>query len=202
MEHFYAGILGNSVNILELYKRMVDEAPADRPSTFVELGAWKGRSAAFMAVEIVNSGKPIEFHVVDLWDDAGFLRSLPSHAYEPATYAEFLANMDPVLRERDYLERVHVRSYSGVQSITLHRCSTVEAAKWMAKGVVDFVFIDADHRYEGCKADIKAWLPKVKPGGILAGHDYADEYHGVKQAVDEAFGDRIGTEGVTWKVRI
>ena len=32
----------------------------------------------------------------------------------------------------------------------------------------DFVFIDADHTYEGCLADIRAYLPKVKIGGVIA----------------------------------
>lgn len=36
----------------------------------------------------------------------------------------------------------------------------------------DLVFIDGDHSYEGCSGDIQAWLPNIKPGGIIAVHDY------------------------------
>jgi predicted O-methyltransferase YrrM len=64
---------------------------------------------------------------------------------------------------------------------------------------VDMVFIDADHTYNGCKGDIEAWLPNIKPGGILTVHDYKkhlltyDEmtcphpmtWPGVDRAVDE-----------------
>lgn len=39
-------------------------------------------------------------------------------------------------------------------------------------GMVDLVFIDADHTYNGCKGDILAWLPNIKPGGIMAIHDF------------------------------
>lgn len=37
---------------------------------------------------------------------------------------------------------------------------------------VDAVFVDGDHRADGVAADIEAWLPKVKPGGWIAFHDY------------------------------
>lgn len=51
---------------------------------------------------------------------------------------------------------------------------------------LDFVYIDALHDYESVKADIKAFYPKVKPGGIIAGHDYhKEDWPGVVQAVDE-----------------
>ena len=48
---------------------------------------------------------------------------------------------------------------------------------------MDFVFIDADHRYESVKADIRAWVPKLRPGGMLSGHDI--DYPSVLRAVSE-----------------
>ena len=53
---------------------------------------------------------------------------------------------------------------------------------------LDFVFIDADHTYLAVKADIQAWAPKIKTGGLLCGHDYGTGRGtpaGVKRAVDE-----------------
>lgn len=68
---------------------------------------------------------------------------------------------------------------------------------------LDFVFIDADHRYESCLVDCLAWLPKVKPGGWIGGHDI-DRFrdNGVRRAVDE-FARRSGLsiytdQGWTW----
>lgn len=53
-------------------------------------------------------------------------------------------------------------------------------------GWFDYVYIDSDHRYEQTVRDIAQWWPKVKKGGILAGHDYSDiEAYGVVAAVDE-----------------
>jgi predicted O-methyltransferase YrrM len=56
--------------------------------------------------------------------------------------------------------------------ITPVRTDSVSASKNYQDNSLDFVFIDGDHSYEACKADILAWLPKMKNGSILAGHDY------------------------------
>lgn len=76
------------------------------------------------------------------------------------------------------------------------------AADLFKDGTIDFCFIDADHNYEGVKRDILAWLPKIKKGGIIAGHDYGNErYPGVKQAVDELLkAEKVST--MSWKCEL
>lgn len=59
-----------------------------------------------------------------------------------------------------------------------------EAARDIPNQSLDFVFIDADHSYSAVCDDIDLWLPKIKPGGILCGHDYGDDRFGVTKAVD------------------
>jgi predicted O-methyltransferase YrrM len=61
--------------------------------------------------------------------------------------------------------------------------SSLEAAAQFEDNSIDFVFIDAAHEYEFVKEDIAAWYPKVKPGGLFAGHDY--NWTGVHKAVSE-----------------
>ena len=65
----------------------------------------------------------------------------------------------------------------------------------------DIVYVDAAHEYESVKADIAAWLPKVKTGGVICGDDYVAGWPGVVQAVDEAFPkiNRVG--GHQWWVK-
>ena len=60
------------------------------------------------------------------------------------------------------------------------RMTSLEAAAHFAKDGTrfDFVFLDGDHFYEAVKADVEAWLPLIRPGGVLAGHDYVpDGWH-------------------------
>jgi len=165
MEHFYKDITG-WFSFAGLYREMVDRFDN---ASFVEVGTFKGRSASYMAVEIINSGKNIRFYCVDTWPDGKANPNLPSC---PGTlYEEFLRNIEPVK-----------------DAVVPMRQKSVEASQSFEDGSLDFVFIDAAHDYASVKADIAAWLPKVRKGGVLAGHDYnaADNrWPEVIKAVDE-----------------
>ena len=52
---------------------------------------------------------------------------------------------------------------------------------------LDFVYIDGDHSYPAVRTDMDLYYPKVKIGGLFAGHDYGERYEGVTRAVDEFF---------------
>ena len=150
-----------------LYSKVVKRFPSG--SRFVEIGCWKGKSAAYMCVEIANSNKDIEFFCVDTWEG-----SVEHEGMEelPKLYDIFIDNMRPV----------------GEYYFPL-KMTSLEAVQKFKDESLDFVFIDASHEYEDVRDDILAWYPKVKPGGIIAGHDYYHEEHdwfpGVKQAVNE-----------------
>jgi hypothetical protein len=58
-----------------------------------------------------------------------------------------------------------------------------EMAGGIADGILDFVFIDADHAYTSVRKDILAWAPKLRVGGMLSGHDI--NLPGVAQATRE-----------------
>ena len=147
-----------------VYLAMVENCRPD--GTLVEVGAWKGRSSSFLVVEAKNKSKDISVHIVDTWLGS------PEHTEEmkDGLYEKFIANMSPL---------------SG--HYIAHRKNSLEACEQFSDGTLDGVFIDADHSYESVLADIKAWLPKVRSGGILAGHDYFSTYLGVVQAVNISF---------------
>jgi hypothetical protein len=61
---------------------------------------------------------------------------------------------------------------------------SVEAAKLYPNASLDFVFLDAAHDYDNFRSDVIAWLPKVKPGGWIGGHDYTWN-EGIRRACNE-----------------
>lgn len=85
--------------------------------------------------------------------------------------------------------------YREVTSFAIDRRNTLpmestEAALMLRDVQVDFVFIDGNHLYECVKADLAAWWPKIRTGGLFCGHDYIirrdrRRVFGVKRAVDE-----------------
>ena len=77
------------------------------------------------------------------------------------------------------------------------------AARLIPDFSADCDYIDANHTEVCLREDIRAWIWKVRPGGVLAGHDYGHmDYGGVKRAVDAHFGkpDRI-FQDFTWMVK-
>lgn len=166
-----------------LYSRFVKELNSG--SKIIEVGCWKGKSAAYLAVEIINSGKDIKLDAVDIWEcndqEYNIKYSIQDDPYikSNSLYELFLSNISPVS--------------SVVHPI---RMKSTEASKLYEDESVDVVFIDAAHDYESVRDDIKCWYPKVKPGGYLAGHDYA--WTGVSKAVNEVFGNGVENTELCW----
>jgi len=91
---------------------------------------------------------------------------------------------------------------------TVVRAESSEGAKLFSEKTVDFVYIDAGHRYEQVKRDIKLWSPLIKKGGWLCGHDWFGgerEGVGVTKAVMELGKDVWLTDedqARSWMVKI
>ena len=116
--------------------------------------------------------------------------------FEPSDSHERYYESNISLENWKELYRYACRLMVFFPQLHILRMSSLEAATLFPISYFDLVFIDSDHRYEPTKKDIKAWLPKVKRGGVLSGHDYSlnitkrTHHKGVTQAVDEAFGNR------------
>jgi hypothetical protein len=162
-----------------LYSKFVDHMKDN--SIFVEVGCWKGKSISYMGVEVVNSGKNIKCYAVDTWKGSS----------EHQSYDEII---------NDTLYDIFLNNIKCLSHVIIPiRKSSIEAAEDFLDGSIDIVYIDANHDYEEVKKDIQAWLPKVKSGGIISGHDYGG-WHGVTKAVDEMFPTGVvsSSVGATW----
>ncbi|MBN1609082.1 MAG: class I SAM-dependent methyltransferase [Polyangiaceae bacterium] len=131
----------------------------------VELGTWMGRSASWV-IEWVNAHGGA-FFAVDLW-----------HEWERPAGRTPWQDFEWYMWKADLLRLINVI-----------RADTAEAALQFEDQSVGLVMFDADHSREGLTRELVAWLPKVRKGGVLCGHDYNNPGHpGVTQAVDELLG--------------
>ena len=104
-----------------------------------------------------------------------------------------------------YLADVHHNLARHEGRYRIHRKLSAEANEHFADNSLDFVYLDADHAYEAVAADIRRWFCKLRPGGILAGHDFLDGIlpegdFGVTTAVQE-FGTEMGVYPVVTQER-
>lgn len=141
---------------------------------FVEVGVFEGKSLCYMGELSIKNNKLLYLSGVDIFrgcDD--WLAKYGIKEKGLGTYERAIANLAPIA------EKANIRLYKDTSYAASERIPDELAA----------VFIDAAHDYASVKDDISFWLPKVKTGGILAGHDYGGDWTGVKQAVDESLSD-------------
>jgi hypothetical protein len=173
MQHFFQDLPG-WFDFPDLYRETV--ARARRGAHFVETGVYMGKSTAFMAVEAANSGKDITFDAIDV-----FL-GIPQEQWVGLECGLFNYRDQEAARQDGTLEaavRRKLRPADGL--VNLINADGVDAASRYADESLDFVFLDDDHSTPHVQRELAAWWPKIKPGGVLAGHDF--DWPSVRQAV-------------------
>jgi len=132
-------------------------------------------------------------HLLDQWNGRELISIDPWTSDAPEQYVDTanVAQDEQDANHRTTLERL---ARFGDRS-SVWRATSVDGARRVPDASLDFVYIDARHDYRSVLEDLEAWLPKVRAGGVIAGHDYLDGSHpegefGVKSAVDEFFGTR------------
>jgi predicted O-methyltransferase YrrM len=112
---------------------------------FVECGAYLGRSTVYMGTQIAASGKNISFDSID----------------------NFTFNVTPDQTN------TFISNSPAAGKVNLVVADQIAQAATYEDRSLDFVFLDSDHTYDGTKNAILAFLPKIKSGGVLGGHDCA-----------------------------
>lgn len=139
------------------------------PGAFMaEIGVYAGQSTCIF----LETGLVEVLWAVDPWRDN----------YDPQDPTVNLAPMRAV-RKAFYEQIVPWREH-----VIVYQDFSAKIAPLAPDHYFDLVYIDAKHQYRDVLEDIGLWRGKVKPGGYLAGHDYGDIWPGVRQAVDEVFG--------------
>jgi precorrin-6B methylase 2 len=180
IDHYYHSLEGWFC-MEEQYLELLDATPEG--GVFVELGCFKGKSTAFIGVEIHKRKRDINFFAIDSFQGA----TNSTDANEIKAY-EGISEI-----EESYTYNVAPIGNKIKTIVSL----TDKAAQYFNDKEIDVIFIDAGHSYEAVKADIEAWLPKMKPNGIMAGHDYK-AWEGVNKAVTEVFGTPHKVENDCW----
>jgi len=122
-----------------------------------EVGVWRGH----FSQSILNAFRSnLKVHyLVDLW--------APQDCYgddcntTPEKFEEAILATQKIVDDMGLSEEARF-----LRGLSTEVCDSIEDSS------LDFCYIDARHDYLGCKDDIQAYWPKLKPGGLLAGHDY------------------------------
>jgi predicted O-methyltransferase YrrM len=122
-----------------------NEIGANGPA--VEVGTFSGENAVVMT-KYFNS-----VVTVDPW----------RNGYDKDDHA---SNADMAEVEKKYFERI-----KDLKNISHLKLTSLEGANEFEDASLDFVYLDGDHQTDAVVADIDAWKPKIRKGGILAGHD-------------------------------
>jgi predicted O-methyltransferase YrrM len=137
-----------------------------KPTAGAEIGVYNGDSAIDLMKFLVDC----RIYLIDPW------RHLPEEEYpEAANYP------DEVMEARYQLVTKLIKPYNAV-TVRKRSC---EAINDFEDNSLDFVYIDANHKYEAIKFDVENWHKKVRPGGIVSGHDFCWKHFGVIKAVSE-----------------
>ncbi len=126
--------------------------------TIAEIGSWKGMSTAVLA----KTAQPFNGRVfaIDHWLGSD---GVPEH--KQAETSDMLT-----------LFRHNMNALGVLDIIKPMVMDSAMASLIFRDNSLDLVFIDADHRYSNIRSDIMMWLPKLKSGGIICGHDCEEKY--------------------------
>lgn len=148
-----------------------------------EVGAYMGRST--LALALAAKGKVL---TVDTW--AGSAEDAEGEKTKEVSpeylYFKFMSNL------WEHIE--------GGKVIPL-RCDSVEGAHIARKVGYNFdvIYIDAGHGYEWVTRDVEAWLPLLKPSGVMVGHDLP--HPGMKDALNELLPGWRPSVGMLWEYK-
>jgi hypothetical protein len=161
-------------------------------SCFIEVGVYLGRSLCSLGELAIQSGKQFEIFGVDTCRGSGPEGPHQKDYHEAAVVeggGTFAGQLHKNIIDCGYAEL-----------ISLMIADSVAASRLFADGSIDWVHLDARHDYESVKADIQAWLPKIRSAGWLSGDDYDEvKWPEVIRAVNDRLPDARAWAANQWR---
>lgn len=160
----------------DVYRAIAEALPDD--GLFCEVGVFKGKSLLYMGEYLALLGKPAKAIGYD-WFNPDW-----------KTYTNGSSPMKGTPSDDWMAEAVsNLEKFCPWNTPEVRRASSWDAAAFHEDESVDAVWIDAGHDTESVQRDITAWMPKIKPGGIMAGHDI--NMTGVRKGLEAV--------GISWR---
>lgn len=175
------------------WESILKRIPVDAHYIGVEVGVWRGDTGK----RLLAARENITHIMIDPWK-------------QPAKNSRYYKSKDnTALKDQATFDECYEYVKSevekfGKRAIIIRKKSKIAVRQFEDKSL-DYVFIDGEHTYQAVKEDINLWLPKIKPGGIIGGHDYKNlpRFPGVHKAVDELFPFTAVIDGDhTWFVKV
>lgn len=133
---------------------------------FAEIGVWKGRSFA---------------SVLPLATQLGYKQAVAVDTFTGSASEIQGPHAEALTTNIRQIFETNISQLNHNNFVNILQFDSARAAMFFPDEYFDLVFIDAEHTYEAVTADITAWLPKIKVGGTLIGHDWI--WPNVRQAV-------------------
>ena len=137
-------------------KKLIDYFAKCEFKNGAEIGVNKGQFSHHMLITIPE----LNLLSIDSWPEIGYRRDTKKH--------------------REFA----IQTLSKYPKCKIIEQTSMRAACDVPENSLDFVYIDGDHSFDAVMCDLVEWSKRVRPGGIVSGHDYLKKYRGLRRAVD------------------
>ncbi len=158
---------------MDKHYRVFYEILKERPHM---IGCEVGVHTGLMPKHLLNALPTIQrYYAVDPWE-----------SYKMYSGKIYRKPGNPKVKTwRQSILKFYDNTYKHKHKVIMMRMTSIDSVKHFEDESLDWVFIDANHEYRYIKENLNIWVPKVKSGGVVAGHDYGNKWVGIKRAVDE-----------------
>eukprot|EP00927_Polykrikos_kofoidii_P062339 TRINITY_DN57147_c0_g1_i1.p1 TRINITY_DN57147_c0_g1~~TRINITY_DN57147_c0_g1_i1.p1 ORF type:complete len:256 (-),score=35.40 TRINITY_DN57147_c0_g1_i1:105-872(-) len=152
----------------------------------VELGAQRG---LFTAQVLEGWRQAAWFVMIDVWK--------PQRNYHDSANVPMRKHLSIMAYARAVADELEKRGRASY--VSLCRNTTIRCARLFEDASLDFVYVDARHDRQSVLQDLQTYWPKIREGGVFAGHDYVEQFEVNASRADYTI-NADGTRDLTGRV--